>query len=97
MVKLYWEELEMKIKDGFMLREIAGQSVVVPLGQRVVEFNGIITLSESGAYLWKKLEKETSENELVEFVTGEYSVDAETAKNDIKEFIESMKFKKLLD
>lgn len=37
------------IKNWFMLREIAGQSVVVPIGSEVVEFNGIMTLSESGA------------------------------------------------
>lgn len=41
----------MKLKTGFMLREIAGQWIVVPLGQRTVEFNAIMNLSETGALI----------------------------------------------
>ncbi len=87
----------MKLKDGFMLREIAGQQVVVPLGKRVVEFNGIITLSESAALLWRMLEEGASETEMVEAIVKEYDIDTSTAVNDIKDFIESMKFKDLID
>ena len=79
-----------------MLRKIAGQAVVVPLGGRVVEFNGIITLSESGAKLWEKMQCETTISELVEAITSEYNIDVNTARNDIKEFIASMRLKNLL-
>ncbi len=87
----------MKIRDGFMLREVAGQWVVVPLGERVVEFNGIMTLSESGALLWKVLEKDVLEEELVQAVLKEYSIDAETAKKDVQEFIGTIRKKDLLE
>jgi hypothetical protein len=80
----------MQIKNGFMLREIAGQSVVVPIGSRVVEFNGIMTLSESGALLWKKLEQNTSVDEMVELLLREYDIDKNTAQKDVEEFVESM-------
>ncbi|PYG89484.1 coenzyme PQQ synthesis protein D (PqqD) [Ruminiclostridium sufflavum DSM 19573] len=80
----------MKIKSGFMLREIAGQSVVVPLGARVVEFNGIMTLSESGALLWRELEKNSTMEEMVELLLTEYSIDRETARNDVEQFVQSM-------
>lgn len=80
----------MQIKSGFMLREIAGQSVVVPLGARVVEFNGILTLSESGALLWRELEKNSSVEEMVELLLSEYDIDRETARNDVEEFLKSM-------
>ncbi len=80
----------MQIKNGFMLREIAGQSVVVPLGSRVVEFNGIMTLSESGAMLWRKLEKNASVDELVDVLLIEYEVDKNTAQKDVEEFVGSM-------
>ena len=80
----------MKIKDGFMLREVAGQWVVVPLGERVVEFNGIMTLSESGAMLWKLLEKDIIEEQLVGAILKEYAIDEETAKTDVQEFIEEL-------
>lgn len=87
----------MKVRSGFMLREIAGQAVVVPLGERVVEFNGIITLSESGAFIWRKLENEVSEKELVEYLINEYDIDIETARNDMEDFLNSMRQKNLID
>ena len=87
----------MKIKEGFMLREIAGQAIVVPLGSRVVEISGIISLSESGALLWRELVNGADTESLVECLLREYDVDEETARNDVKEFIDSVKEKDLLD
>ncbi|MHB8062197.1 MAG: PqqD family protein [Ruminiclostridium sp.] len=86
----------MQIKNGFMLREIAGQSVVVPLGSRVVEFNGIMTLSESGALLWRKLEENSSVDEMVELLLTEYDIDRNTAQKDVEEFVEGMKSNSIL-
>ncbi|MCX8128628.1 MAG: PqqD family protein [Clostridia bacterium] len=80
----------MKIKDGFMLREVAGSWIVVPLGKRVVEFNGLMTLSESGASLWRKLEEGADEDELVDLVLKEYDIDEATARADVQEFISNM-------
>lgn len=77
----------MKLKDGFMLREIAGTWVVVPLGQRVIEFNGLMTLSDSGAFLWKMLELGAEIDELLEGIMEEYEIDKGTAQMDIDEFI----------
>lgn len=80
----------MKIKEGFMLRDIAGSWIVVPIGQRVVEFNGLMTLSESGALLWKRLESEATMESLVEAILSEYDVDEGTAKADVENFISSV-------
>ena len=77
----------MRIKDGFMLREIAGSWVVVPIGERVVEFNGLMTLSETGAMLWNRLEKGTDVEGLVAMLLDEYDVDKGTARADVEEFI----------
>lgn len=78
----------MKIKDGFMLREVAGQWLVIPIGERVVEFNGIITLSESGALLWRRMENEdASEEDLVREILAEYIIDEDTARTDVQEFL----------
>ncbi len=87
----------MQIKNGFMLRDIAGQAVVVPLGSRVVEFNGIMTLSESGALLWRKLENNSSFEEMVELLLAEYDIDKETASKDVENFLESMRSNKILE
>jgi hypothetical protein len=88
----------MKIKEGFMLREVAGQWVVVPLGERVVEFSGIMTLNETGAFLWKKLESGVqNEEELVAALLAEYDVDKETAQRDVSEFISDVNEKGLVE
>lgn len=88
--------MNLKIKDGFMLREVAGQWVVVPLGERVVEFNGIMTLSESGALLWKALESDVLEEELTQAIIKEYDIDQQTAETDVREFISELKKKGLI-
>ena len=87
----------LKIKDGFMLREVAEQWVVIPLGERVVEFNGIMTLSESGAILWKEMEINVLVEDLVRVLLKEYSVDEEIAKADILEFVTALREKGLLE
>ncbi len=73
----------MKLKTGFMLREIAGQWIVVPLGQRTVEFNAIMNLSETGAMIWKGLEQNLSKEEIIKNLTVEYEVDEAIARKDL--------------
>lgn len=80
----------MKVKNGFMLRAIAGQWVIIPLGARVVEFNGIMTLSESGAILWRLLENGAEVGELVAAILAEYDIDAETAERDVNNFLDTI-------
>ena len=87
----------MKIKSGFMLREIAGSWVVVPFGSRVVEFNGLMTLNQSGVLIWNMLEKGAEIEEIVNMIVSEYSIDETTAKKDVNEIIDQMKVKGLIE
>lgn len=87
----------MKVKSDFVLRVIAGNAVVVPVGDATVDFNGIINLNETGAFLWKSLQKDISREELIENMLTEYSVDKETAEKDIDIFITKLKKAKLLE
>ena len=96
-MKITGEELFVKIKDGFMLREVAGTWIVVPLAQRVVEFNGLMTLSESGAMLWKKLQQGTDMEEMVQSILTEYDVDEKVARADIKELVDSIAERGLIE
>lgn len=73
------------------MREVAGSSVVIPLGKSAVDFNGMITLSETGAFLWKKLEQGSNENELVAALLEEYEIDEATAKNDTEAFLKKLR------
>lgn len=88
----------MKIKNGFLLREIADVWVVVPLGERVIEFNGLINLSESGAIIWRALEKEVNDKgELIKLLRNNYDVDEACAGRDVDEFIQDLTVKGFLD
>lgn len=87
----------MKIKDGFVLKAIAGSYMVVPLGSQVTQFGSIIKLSETGAFLWDKLSVDVEKSELVSALTGEYDVDESTASADIDKFIEKLKTSDLLE
>ena len=81
----------MKIKDGYLLREVAGSNIVVPVGEGTMDFSGVITLNDVGAFLWKNLEEDVSEEELVQRVLEEYDTDEETARKDVAEYMTSLK------
>lgn len=78
----------MKIKNTFVLRNLAGSNVVVPVGEDLVDFNGMITLNETGAFLWECLTEHKTRDELIDSLMKEYAgVEREEAGNDIDEFI----------
>ncbi len=79
----------MKIKQGYTLRGIADSFVVVPT-EGDINLNGIITLNESGAFLFNLMEKETTKEELIKAMLKEYKIDEATAKKDIEIFIERL-------
>ncbi len=87
----------MKIKNGFLLRQVGEQNVVVAVGEESRNFNGIIRLNNTGRFLWEKLQNETSENGLVSAMLTEYDIDEATAKNDIADFLSTLKEADLLD
>ena len=80
----------MKIKEGFILREVAGSHIVVAVGQAVKTFNGIINLNPTSALLWKNLEKGAEKEELVKALLAEYDVSEEIAKGDVEKFIQKL-------
>ena len=82
----------MKIKQGFLLRNVADVNVVVPVGEMSVDFNGIITLNDTGKFLFHQLMTEdTSDDELLRLLIEEYEVDEETAGADIREFVAKLR------
>ena len=87
----------MKVKSDFILRKISDSYVVVPIGDSVVDFSGIINLNESGAILFKLLQKGAEENELVEALLKEYKVDREVAEADVKKFVAKVKDADILE
>lgn len=76
----------MKLKDGFVLRQIAGENVVVPSGSEM-NLNMMITLNDTGAFLWERLDKGAQKSELVAALLAEYDVDEATAKDAVDSFV----------
>lgn len=79
----------MKLKDGFLLRTVAGQTVVLPTGDEL-DLNMMITLNDTGKFLWERLESETDEAALVAALLAEYDVDAETARKSVADFVQKL-------
>lgn len=87
----------MKIKDGFVLKTIAGSTVAVPVGDNLVNLQLMLTLNESGAFLWNLLENSATEDELVQKMTAEYDVEESIARQDVTEFIKILKENHIVD
>ena len=86
----------MRVKSGYILREVAGNYLVVAVGEEAMDFNGLITTNETGAFLWNKLSSDISEQELVSAMLDEYDIDEGTAAADISSFISKLKEAELL-
>lgn len=81
----------MKIKENYMLRKVADCYVVVPVGEAVAEFNGMINLNEVGAFLWRQLETETTFEDILKAMLETYEVEEAIAKADLEKFISELK------
>ena len=86
----------MKLKDGFVLRQVAGEYVAIPSGSEV-DLDKMITLNETGAFLWEQLNTETTPEALTEALLGEYEVDRDTAVKCVGGFIAKLEDYGLLD
>lgn len=80
-----------KIKDGFVMRQVAGQSVVIAVGEASRDFHGMINLNDSGSCIWKGLEDGLSPEEIADRLTEEFEVDAEIARADTCKMMNKMK------
>ena len=87
----------MKIKNGFILRNVSDAYVVVAVGEAAKDFNGMITLNETGAFLWKTLADGCADkNELVTKLLSEYDVDKALAERDVDAFVKKLDERGLL-
>lgn len=80
----------MKIKNGFVVREVGGENVVVPVGEMSKVFHGMINLNETGAFLWKFFSQEHTLEEGVAALLGEYDVAEEIARADVETFMKTI-------
>ncbi len=87
----------MKIKNSYVLRNVAGENLVVPLGDSGVNFNSVITLNGSGKFLWELMQNDTDTDTLIDAVLKEYEIDRTTAERDVLGFIKSLRENGILE
>ena len=81
----------MKFKKEFMLREIVGETILIPMGDNNNHFNGIITINELGKFIWENLESSKDEEDLLHKILEEYEVEEKEAKEDLDEFLDKLR------
>jgi hypothetical protein len=86
----------MKIKPGYMLRKVVDVYVIIGIGGEAYTPNQIMSLNETGAFLWRILENGAEREQLVESLLSEYDVDAQTATADVDTFLASLREKALI-
>lgn len=74
----------------YVLREIVGEYMLIPTGKLSMTTNGVVTISESAAYLWKKMDEGKTISQLCELLLKEYEIDRGTALADVSEMINGM-------
>lgn len=80
----------MKISEGFLLKSVVGKNIVVSVGAEV-NFNGMLTLNDTGVYLWNLLQEDITKEELLNKMLNEYEIDEATASRDIDIFISKLR------
>lgn len=77
----------MKVCDGFVLRNILGEYMLMPTGDRIGEFRGTVLMNELSAFIWEKLQTPVTRDELLTEIISEYDVDEKTAASDLDGFL----------
>jgi hypothetical protein len=77
----------MKIKEDLILRNIAGSWVVIPMGERLLEFSGMMQINDTGAFIWRLLEKGAKKEDLISAILDEYEIDEAAAAAEVDDFL----------
>ncbi len=80
----------MKRKDKFVLKDVAGEKILIPIGTEVINFKGLVAMNATAAFIWEKLVNESTEDELINSISNEYNISVEAARLDLLEFIDTI-------
>ena len=84
------EGIRFKASEDMLLRKIAGEYLLIPVGPLALKVHGMVTLSESGYLIWQQLQIESDITELTDAILAEYEVSQETAKGDVRAFLKKL-------
>ena len=81
----------MKATEEMILRDVAGEHLLIPVGPLALKVQGMVSLSESGLLLWQRLQEDCTQEELTDALLAEYQVDRQTAEADVAAFLQQMR------
>lgn len=87
----------MKLVSGLVLRQIAGESILIPTGELTKNFNGLISVNDVSAFILEQLREERTFAQLLEAVLEEFDVAPERAEADLKDLLEKLENLQLLE
>ena len=87
----------MKIKDGYILKDVAGSKIVMATGTESANFTGIITFNDVGAEIFTLLDGSNSVEDVIKIISEKYEVSYETVREDVLSLIEKMKKQGLVE
>jgi hypothetical protein len=87
----------MKIKDGYILKDVAGAKIVIATGEQKFNFNGVMTFNSVGADVFNMLDGTNSVDDIVNKIAEDYGVSVERVATDVENLIKKMKEHNLLD
>jgi len=87
----------MKIREGFILRQVLDIYAVIGVGSEAYMPNRIMSVNETGAFLWRMLENGAEKQELIDALLREYETDPQTAEKDVNAFLNELWDKKLVE
>ena len=79
----------MKAKSGFVLRDVVGEKILMPVGENITKFRGTVLLNTVSAFVWEKLQEPVSKEELLQALLDKFEVDGETASRDLNKLLET--------
>ncbi len=86
----------MKLRCGFVVREIAGKTVVISVNPKN-SFRGMLSLNPSATVLWRRLEQTAEREDLIQTLIGEYEIDRDVAERDTDAFLDTLRQHRLLE
>ncbi len=89
--------MRVKAREKFILRTVAGSHVLVPIGERVVDFGGLVVLNETGRFLWERIAAGAEVEDLVQNLVESFTVSHEEAARDVAAFVAELSTRGLLD
>lgn len=78
----------MKAKSGFVLRDVVGEKILMPVGENITKFNGTVLLNTVSAFVWEKLQEPLSKEELLQAILDKFEIDEATASHDLDRLLD---------